>query len=84
MQEPAANSPPSLVVGFKGDGDISIAMKEAGAVAADTAQPGTPVDFVEIKAGAAGIDAHMLNTVEPFYKRSWGVKVSSFLRGKST
>jgi len=84
MQEQGASSTPSLVVGFKGVGDISVAMKEAGVVAADTAQPGTPVDFVEIKEGATGIDAYMLNSVEPFYKRSWGAKVSSLFRGRST
>lgn len=83
MQESAANPTPSLVVGFKGVGDISVAMREAGAVAADTAQPGTPVDFMEIKDEEVGIDAYMLNSVEPFYKQSWSAKVSSFLRRKS-
>jgi hypothetical protein len=81
MQEPAPDSKPSLVVGFKGSGDIKIAMKDAGAVAADTAQPGTPVDFVEIVEGEPGISAYF-DSVEPFYRRSWRAKLRALLSGK--
>lgn len=69
MHEVSANSTPSLVVGLKAVGDIDAAIKEAAAIAADCAQPGTPVDFLEIREGRAGVDEYMLNSVEPFYKR---------------
>jgi hypothetical protein len=75
MQDPAADQ--SLVVGFLGDGDLSAAMREAGAVAADTAMPGTPVDFVEIKRGEKGIGSYFLESVQPFYQRSFGTKLRS-------
>jgi len=77
MQDPTADQ--SLVVGFLGDGDISVAMKEAGAVAADTAMQGTPVDFVEIKRGEKGIGSYFLESVQPFYERSWGTKLRFML-----
>jgi hypothetical protein len=82
MQEPGPDSTPSFVVGFKGSGDIKLAMKEAGVVAADTAQPGTPVDFVEIIEGEPGISTY-LKSVEPFYQRSWSTKLRSLLSGKA-
>jgi hypothetical protein len=69
MQESGSESTPSLVVGFEGTGDISQAMREAGSVAADTADTGNPVDFVEIKAGEAGVGSYMQASVEPFYRR---------------
>lgn len=70
MQDDAADAPPVLVVGIEGEGDLAAAMREAGAVAADTAPRGEPVDFVVVQRGDGGISAYFLESVEPFYRRS--------------
>jgi len=82
MQELDANATPSLIVGFKGSGNVKFAMKEAGAVAADTAQPGTPLNFMEIIEGESGISAHLLS-VDAFYQRKWTAKLKSLLSGRT-
>jgi len=76
MEEPGANTKPSLVVGFKGSGDIKLTMKEAGTMAIGTAPPGTPVDFVEIVEGEPGLGAYLLS-VDAFYRRKWSTKLKS-------
>jgi len=75
MHDAESSSAPVLVVGFDGDGDMKAAMREAGAVAADTAPQGQPVDFVEIKHGDSGVSEYLLGSVKPFYERSWGAKI---------
>ena len=77
MHDPQSTPGPALVVGFEGDGDIKTAMREAGAVAADTAPRGTPVDFVEIKRGEAGMGDYFFKSGKPFYERSWGATLRS-------
>lgn len=70
MQDADSDTPPVLVVGIEGDGDIAAAMREAGAVAADTAPRGEPVDFVVIERGTGGIGDYFVTSVEPFYQRA--------------
>ena len=77
MHDAESTSAPVLVVGFDGGSDIKAAMREAGAVAADTAPRGQPVDFVEIKHGEAGVSDYLVKSVKPFYERSWGAKLRS-------
>jgi hypothetical protein len=79
MHDPSTQEKPVLVVGFEGDGGIERAMQEAGSVAVDTAPEGHPVDFVRVVRGDKGISAHFLTSVKPFYERSWGSKLKSFL-----
>ncbi|MFT3930602.1 MAG: enhanced serine sensitivity protein SseB C-terminal domain-containing protein [Spongiibacteraceae bacterium] len=74
---------PSLVVGFSGEGDLSLAMKEAGSVAADTAPAGIAVDFVVVEAGGSGIGQYMLRSTKPFYERSWGKKLRALFTRNS-
>jgi hypothetical protein len=81
MQEPAAQTP-SLVVGFSGTGDISRAMAEAGSVAADTALPGTPVDFVKVVRGEDGMSDYFIRSVKPFYRRTMGTALKGFFSGR--
>jgi len=75
MHDAESSSAPVLVVGFDGDGDMKTAMREAGAVAADTAPQGQLVDLVEIKHGDSGVSEYLLGSVKPFYLRSWGAKL---------
>ncbi|WP_287595760.1 enhanced serine sensitivity protein SseB C-terminal domain-containing protein [Thermomonas sp.] len=79
MHDPASMSAPSLVIGFEGNGDFKTAMREAGSVAADTAPRGTPVDFVEIKRGTGGVSDYLIESVKPFYERTWGSRLRSML-----
>jgi hypothetical protein len=81
MQEPSSQSP-SLVVGFEGDGDISRAMADAGAVAADTAPRGTPVDFIEIVPGESGLSKYFLSAGTPFYRRTFGSALKGLFSGR--
>jgi type III secretion system (T3SS) SseB-like protein len=68
-QESVAGAVPTLVVGIEGEGDIKIAMREAGSVAADTVPPGEAVDLFEVRREEAGISAYFVETVKPFYER---------------
>lgn len=70
MSDAGADADPVLVVGLEGEGDITAAMKEAGAVAADTAPRGEPVDFVVVERGEGGISGYFTESVEPFYRRA--------------
>ena len=70
MHDPSSGENPALVVGFKGDSDLTQAMNEAGSVAADTAPDGEIVDFVVVKSGEPGISEYMLKSVKPFYQRT--------------
>ena len=81
MQEPGSESP-SLVVGFEGDGDISRAMADAGAVAADTAPRGTPVDFIQVARGEPGLSEYFSSTGTPFYRRTVGTSLKGLFGGR--
>ncbi|MFN4362280.1 MAG: enhanced serine sensitivity protein SseB C-terminal domain-containing protein [Hylemonella sp.] len=81
MQEPTSQVP-SLVVGFEGEGDISRAMADAGAVAADTAPRGTPVDFIRVIPGEPGLSEYFLSTGTPFYRRTFGATLKRLFGGR--
>ena len=70
---------PTLVVGIRGEGDVEVAMREAGSVAVDTVPLGVALAFVEVKPGEAGMSEYFIESVKPFYKRSWGAKLRSML-----
>jgi len=83
MQEPASQEStprPALVIGLDADGDISRAITEAGAVAADTAPRGTPVDFVKIVQGEGGMSDYFLRNVKPFHRRTLGAAIRRLFR----
>jgi hypothetical protein len=80
MHEPTAQAP-SLVIGLLADGDVSRAITEAGAVAADTAPRGTAVDLVKVVRGEAGLSAYFLKNVEPFHRRTLGASIKRFFAG---
>jgi SseB protein C-terminal domain/SseB protein N-terminal domain len=68
MHDQESGVAPTLVVGIEGDGDIEIAMTEAGSVAADTVPPGEFVCLYEVKRGEAGLGAYFVESVKPFYE----------------
>lgn len=76
MHDVSVQEKPSLVVGFEGEG-LERAMQEAGSVAADTAPKGQPVDFVKVIRGEKGLSSYFMESVKPFYERSWGAKLKS-------
>lgn len=78
MHDPAASSAPALLVGIEGDGDLGLAIREAGAVAADTVPSGEMVDVTRVQQGDAGLSDYFVNSVKPFYERSWSTRICSF------
>lgn len=83
MHDPSTQERPVLLVGIEGDEGIERAMQEAGAVAADTAPKGQAVDFTRVVRGEDGLSAHFTGSVKPFYERSWGSKLKSWLGGRA-
>ncbi len=77
MHDASIQDGSSLVVGFEGEA-LERAMQEAGSVAADTAPKGQPVDFVKVIQGDKGLSSYFIESVKPFYERSWGAKLKSF------
>jgi hypothetical protein len=82
MHDPSSGEKPALMVGFKGDSDLTQAMKEAGSVAADTAPDGEIIDFCVVKSGEPGISEYMLNSVKPFYQRPRSTSWVSIFGGR--
>jgi len=80
MQELTTDKVPTLLVGFEGEGSLELVMQEAGSVVADTAPRGMLVDFVEVTRENSGASGYMFESVEPFYRRSWGAKLWNLLR----
>lgn len=70
MHDPSLSSAPGLVVGFEGEA-LDRAMQEAGTVAVDTAPRGQAVDFVRVVPGEKGMSEYFLESVKPFYQRTW-------------
>lgn len=77
MSEPSAESKPSLVVGVQGDAEIERAIREAGSVVAGLVSKDRPVDFIRIVPGEDSLGAHFIESVRPFYRRSWGAKLKA-------
>lgn len=77
MHDPSASSRPALLVGIEGDGDLGVAIREAGAVAADTVPSGEVVDLTRVQRGDAGLSSYFLDSVKPFYERSWSTRIRS-------
>ena len=71
MHDAARDDRPHLVVGIQtdGGGDFVQLAREAGAVAGDTAPAGEAVDLCQVTPASAGLSAHFLESVEPFYVR---------------
>ncbi|MCC5085436.1 MULTISPECIES: enhanced serine sensitivity protein SseB C-terminal domain-containing protein [Xanthomonas] len=84
MHDPAAFSAPALLVGIEGDGDLGMVIREAGAIAADTVPSGEMVDLTRVQRGDAGLSSYFIDSVKPFYERSWTARIRSvFLRGRA-
>jgi hypothetical protein len=84
MHDTSKDSKPHLVVGVQVDGMSEQLFREAGAVAADTAPKGEPVDLCRVEAGDKGLSEYFLLNVNPFYKRTLGAKLRSiFGAGRS-
>ena len=79
MHDPAHDKDAHLVVGIEFEGDDEAIMREAGVVAADSAPSGATVDLTRVVRGDAGMSAYFLESVKPFYERSWGSKLKSAL-----
>lgn len=77
MHDPSTSAEPVLLVGIEGDGDLEAAIREAGAVAADTAPNGEMVDLTQVRPGEAGLSSYFIESVEPFYERTWFAGVRS-------
>lgn len=78
MHDPSHDEKPHLVIGILADGDIEKLIREAGAVAGDTAPDGELVDLVRVVPGEEGLSEYFLREVKPFYERSWGCRLKSF------
>ncbi|MFM9437732.1 hypothetical protein ACFDR9_004822 [Janthinobacterium sp. CG_23.3] len=75
MLAPSLDSQPHLLVGLDADGDTEQLLRRAGAVAAAAAPPGEPVDLTLVVAGEDKLSDYFLNSVAPFYERSWGARL---------
>ena len=80
MHDPSQDVKPHLLVGIEADGDIAQVIREAGAVAAGTAPNGESVDLFHVSSEERGLSDSIKKTVKPFYERTWGGKIKSFLR----
>ncbi|MCC4609202.1 enhanced serine sensitivity protein SseB C-terminal domain-containing protein [Xanthomonas campestris pv. zinniae] len=77
MHDPAASSAPTLLVGIEGDGELGVAIREAGAIAVDTVPSGEMVDLTRVQRGDAGLSSYFIDSVKPFYERSWTARIRS-------
>ena len=77
MHDPSSSEKPALLVGFEVDNELTVVMREAGSVAADTAPRGELVDFIVLKRADSGVSEYMFKSVKPFYERTWGAKLLS-------
>ena len=75
MHDTSVDEKPHLVVGIEADGDIELAMREAGSVAGDTAPEGEAVDFFRISKDDAGLSNYFLAESQPFYEQKWSAKL---------
>lgn len=69
MHDPSRDDRPHLVVGMQCDGEAETAIREAGAVAADTAPGGEPVDLFRVVTGDEGLSSYFERELAPFYAR---------------
>ncbi|MDA8621999.1 enhanced serine sensitivity protein SseB C-terminal domain-containing protein [Psychrosphaera sp.] len=76
MHDKSIDEKPQLLIGVQGDGDLELAIREAGYVAGDTAPKGEAVDLFKINLDEEGISQYLISTA-PFYERTWGKKLRS-------
>jgi len=70
MHDPSHDDKPHLVVGVDADHGTESIIREAGAVAGDTAPNGEPVDLYRIERDdQGGLSQHFIREVAPFYTR---------------
>lgn len=75
MHDPSTSPAPVLLVGIEGDGDLGVACREVGAVAAETVPSGEAVDVTRVQKGDAGVSGYFIDSVKPFYERSWATRL---------
>lgn len=76
----SVDTAPHLIVGLEGDGDLELAIREAGSVMADTAPDGEPVDLCRVSQDEVGLSAYLIQQTKPFYERTWMAKLRSLFR----
>ena len=84
MHNPSEDEKPHLIVGIEAEGDFENVIREAGAVAADTAPQGEPVDLIRVVRGQSGMAQYFLEEVKPFYEREGSNDVSAVSNPSST
>jgi hypothetical protein len=81
VQAAGVDEQPHLLVAIEAEGEVEKVMREAGAVAADCARRGEPVDLMRIARGQPGsVSEYFEKQAQPFYERSWGARLKAFLR----
>lgn len=79
MHDASIDEKPHLIIGIEADGDIEKMMREAGNVAGDTAPEGGPVDLYRVNRNDKGLSQYFVNQTHPFYEKTWGMKLRSWL-----
>ncbi|WP_175650781.1 enhanced serine sensitivity protein SseB [Pseudomonas sp. Marseille-P9899] len=69
MHNASSDEKPHLVIGIEADGDVELAMREAGNVAGDTVPDGEVVDLYRVHHGESGLSDYFLHETAPFYER---------------
>lgn len=79
MHDASVDKKPHLIIGIEADGDIEKVMREAGNVAGDTSPEGDPVDLYRVDQNEPGLSQYFINETKPFYEKSWGSKLKSWV-----
>lgn len=79
MHDTSVDEKPHLIIGIEADGDPELVIREAGNVAGESTPDGEPVDLFRVSRSDEGISQYFINDTKPFYERSWGSKLRSFL-----
>jgi len=69
MHDPEQDEHPHLIIGIEVDGEADQILREAGAVAADSAPEGEPVDLVRVDPEDHGLSEYFIKQTQPFYER---------------
>ncbi|MEE2524886.1 enhanced serine sensitivity protein SseB C-terminal domain-containing protein [Hyphobacterium sp. HN65] len=79
MQDSSADQPFSLLVGLELDGNVDLERIGLGHICAEYAPQGLPVDAMIMRPDDDGPSRYFREASDPFYERSWGQRLKSFL-----
>jgi len=79
MHDASVDEKPHLIVGIEADGNYEKVMREAGNVAGDTAPDGESVDLCRVSKDEGGLSQYFINETKPFYERTWGRRLRSWV-----